>query len=160
REIRSRKGGWYLVRFRPYRTVDDKIDGVVATFVDVTERRRMEDALRTSEERLREETRLVELSRAPIFVWDFDGGILQWNRGSEELYGFSKQEALGKNKAAMLRTTLPGGGSFERIKETLLREGVWKGELNQLTKDGKRLIVESHIELVTHGGRRYIIEST
>lgn len=52
REIRSRKGGWYLVRVRPYRTVDDKIDGVVATFIDVTERRQMEDALRTANEKL------------------------------------------------------------------------------------------------------------
>jgi two-component system CheB/CheR fusion protein len=48
REIRSHKGGWYLARIRPYRTVDDKIDGVVATFIDVTERRQMEDALRTA----------------------------------------------------------------------------------------------------------------
>ncbi len=55
REIRSRKGGWYLARIRPYRTVDDKIDGVVATFVDVTERRQMEDQLRQSEEKLRQE---------------------------------------------------------------------------------------------------------
>jgi len=52
REIRSRKGGWYLARVRPYRTVDDKIDGVVATFIDVTERRKMEDALRTANEKL------------------------------------------------------------------------------------------------------------
>jgi two-component system CheB/CheR fusion protein len=52
REIRSRDGGWYLVRVRPYRTVDDKIDGVVTTFIDVTERRRMEDALRTANEQL------------------------------------------------------------------------------------------------------------
>jgi two-component system CheB/CheR fusion protein len=52
REIRSRKGGWYLARIRPYRTVDDKIDGVVATFVDVSERRQMEDALRNANEQL------------------------------------------------------------------------------------------------------------
>ena len=52
REIRSRDGGWYLARIRPYRTVDDKIDGVVATFIDVSERRRMEEALRTAKERL------------------------------------------------------------------------------------------------------------
>lgn len=52
REIRSRKGGWYLARIRPYRTMDDKIDGVVATFIDVTERRQMEDALRTANEKL------------------------------------------------------------------------------------------------------------
>src|SRR5262249_15549020 len=52
REIRSTKGGWDLVRVRPYRTVDDKIDGVVATFIDVTERRQMEDALRNATEKL------------------------------------------------------------------------------------------------------------
>jgi two-component system, chemotaxis family, CheB/CheR fusion protein len=47
REIRSRKGRWYDVRMRPYRTVDDKIDGVVITFVDVTERKLMEERLRS-----------------------------------------------------------------------------------------------------------------
>ncbi|MBV8653495.1 MAG: PAS domain-containing protein, partial [Alphaproteobacteria bacterium] len=105
REIKSRSGGWYLIRFRPYRTIDDKIDGVVASFVDVTERRQMEDALRASREKLRQEARLVELSRAPIFVWEFDGPILQWNRGSEELYGYTRGEAIGQRKEALLKTT-------------------------------------------------------
>jgi two-component system CheB/CheR fusion protein len=41
-EIRSRDDRWYDVRLRPYRTVDDKIDGVVLTFVDMTERKAME----------------------------------------------------------------------------------------------------------------------
>src|SRR5262245_38060122 len=49
REIPSRSGQWYDVRMRPYRTVDDKIDGVVITFVDITERRHVEEALRDSE---------------------------------------------------------------------------------------------------------------
>ena len=40
REIRSRDGRWYDMRLRPYRTVDDKIDGVVITFVDISERHR------------------------------------------------------------------------------------------------------------------------
>src|SRR5262249_34138146 len=46
-EVSSRDGGWFLVRIRPYRTVDDKIDGVVATFVDITERKKSEEAVRT-----------------------------------------------------------------------------------------------------------------
>jgi two-component system CheB/CheR fusion protein len=46
REVRSRKGRWYELRMRPYRTVDDKIDGVVITFVDVTDRKSMEDRLK------------------------------------------------------------------------------------------------------------------
>jgi two-component system, chemotaxis family, CheB/CheR fusion protein len=47
REIRSRKGRWFDLRMRPYRTVDDKIDGVVITFVDVTERKMMEERLQS-----------------------------------------------------------------------------------------------------------------
>jgi two-component system, chemotaxis family, CheB/CheR fusion protein len=47
REVRSRNGRWYDARMRPYRTVDDKIDGVVITFVDLTERKLMEERLRS-----------------------------------------------------------------------------------------------------------------
>jgi len=47
REIHSRKGRWYDLRMRPYRTVDDKIDGVVITFVDITERKLMEERLQS-----------------------------------------------------------------------------------------------------------------
>jgi two-component system CheB/CheR fusion protein len=54
RELKSRSGKWYDMRLRPYRTVDDKIDGVVITFVDVSDRRHVEDALRESERKLRE----------------------------------------------------------------------------------------------------------
>src|SRR5208337_4732168 len=53
REVRSRNGSWCLMRMRPYRTVEDKIDGVVVTFVDISERRRAEDALSDSEARMR-----------------------------------------------------------------------------------------------------------
>src|SRR5262249_12731804 len=42
RTIRSQPGRWYLMRMRPYRTLDDKIEGVVVTFVDVTERQEAE----------------------------------------------------------------------------------------------------------------------
>jgi two-component system, chemotaxis family, CheB/CheR fusion protein len=48
REIRSRDGRWYDMRVRPYRTVNDKIDGVVITFVDISQRRQVEAARRES----------------------------------------------------------------------------------------------------------------
>jgi len=52
REVHSRTNGWYDVRLRPYRTIEDKIDGVVITFSDVTDRHRMEEALRECEGKL------------------------------------------------------------------------------------------------------------
>jgi two-component system CheB/CheR fusion protein len=158
-EIRSRDDRWFDVRLRPYRTVDDKIDGVVLTFVDMTNRRHVEDALRTSERRLRQEMQLVELSRDPIFIWDLSGTILQWNRGSEQLYGYSRDEAVGKKKDRLLGTIVPGS-SFDELRAQLRDEGSWSGELKHRTKDGRELTIESRIILETVDGQQLALEST
>jgi two-component system CheB/CheR fusion protein len=158
-ELRSRDDRWYEVRLRPYRTVDDKIDGVVLTFVDMTERRHVEQALRESESMLRQEKQLVDLSRAPIFIWDFNGTILDWNRGSEELYGYSREEAIGQRKDKLLATIVPGS-SFAELRVKLLDEGTWSGELKHKAKDGRELMVESRIVLETIDGRQLALEST
>jgi two-component system, chemotaxis family, CheB/CheR fusion protein len=50
-EVQSRDGRWFMMRLRPYRTVEDRIDGVVLTFVDVTARRETEQELTDSRER-------------------------------------------------------------------------------------------------------------
>ncbi|MQW89072.1 chemotaxis protein CheB [Sinorhizobium saheli] len=159
REVKSRNDGWYLVRMRPYRTIDDKIDGVVATFVDITERRHAEEVAKESAQRLNQEMRLVDLSRSPIFVWDFDDGIMQWNRGSEALYGYTKEEALGRSKEGLLKTAVPGS-SFAKLRQSLIENGRWSGELHHTTKSGHVLTVESHIELMPLGDRRLVLEST
>jgi two-component system CheB/CheR fusion protein len=159
REVRSRNGRWYETRLRPYRSADDKVDGVVITLLDVTERREVEQALRDSEQRLRREKRLVELARDPIFIWDFEDGILEWNRGSEELYGYSRDEALGKRKDQLLATVVPDS-SFAALRAKLLEEGSWRGELKHRTKDGRELTVETRIQLQTVDGRRLVLEST
>ena len=159
REIRSRAGRWYDMRVRPYRTVDDKIDGVVITFVDVSERHQVEEALRQSERRLSQEQHLVDLSRDPVFVWDFDDGLVEWNRGSEELYGYSRDEALGKKKEVLLGTSIPGS-SFVELKAKLLQDGNWAGEIRHKTKAGQDLIVESRLQLESFNGRRLVLEST
>jgi two-component system CheB/CheR fusion protein len=159
REIKSRSGRWFEVRLRPYRTMDDKIDGVVATFLDVSERRQVEQALRDSETSLRHEKRLIELSHNPIFIWDFDGTILEWNRGSQELYGYSAEEAIGRPKAALLRTSVPGS-SFAELKAKLAETGSWTGELRHHTKDGRELIIESRIVLEKIDGQRLALETT
>ena len=159
REIRSRNDGWYLVRFRPYRTVDDKIDGVVATFIDVTERKRMEDALRTSEQKLLQEIRLVDQSNQPTFVWNFvTGAITQWNKGCERVYGYSKNEAVGKDVEALLKPSA-SGKSFSSLKKTLEKTRAWSGVISHTSKNRKVVKTNSNLELLSAEGSRFVLES-
>lgn len=50
-EVQSQDGRWFMMRLRPYRTVEDRIEGVVVTFVEITARREMEQRLLESQQR-------------------------------------------------------------------------------------------------------------
>jgi two-component system CheB/CheR fusion protein len=158
REVRNRNGQWYDVRVRPYRTLDNKIDGVVITFVDISERLQAEEALRESERLLKQHRTLLDLARDPIFVWDFDVGILEWNRGCEALYGFSRAEALGKKTEELLGTDVPGS-SLDAMRSALLRERTWSGKLLHKDKSGRAITVDSRLQLDTIDGRRFVFET-
>lgn len=62
-EVKTKDGRWLMMRLRPYRTVEDRIDGVVLSFVEITQRRLAEDALRESQERYR---RMLEDKQAEV----------------------------------------------------------------------------------------------
>ncbi len=101
REVRSRSGAWYLMRLRPYRTVEDKIDGVVVTFVDIGERRRAEDALRDSEARMR----AVIDGVADSIVTINEAGIVQSvNAATTRMFGYSPEELVGRNVNVLAAT--------------------------------------------------------
>ncbi|HTG02037.1 MAG TPA: PAS domain-containing protein, partial [Nitrospirota bacterium] len=87
--VQSRSGQWYLTRIMPYRTVANVIEGVVITFIDIT------DQHRTREEAFRLAA-VCEASADAIIGLDIDGGIISWNRGAEKMFGYSLEEASGK----------------------------------------------------------------
>ncbi len=158
REVRSHTGRWFDVNLRPYRTVDDRIDGVVISFIDATEHRQAEEALRESERQLQQLKRLVDLSREAISVRELDGGIIEWNRGCEELYGYTRAEAVGRNTAELLQSA-GMSLSLSEVRTKLVTEGSWSGEFINRTKDGRSVSVESRLQLESFGGRRLVLSS-
>ena len=111
-----------------------KVSGAVGAFFDVTERRAMDDTLR-------ERAELLELASEAIMVRDHSGTLRFWNSGAEALYGWSREEVLGKNVHEILGTDLPGG--IPALQEALASSRRWEGNLKQRRKDGSEVVVAS-----------------
>jgi PAS domain S-box-containing protein len=99
---------------------------------DITNRKR-------TEKKLAERARLLDLSNDAIIVRDLAGRILYWNHGAEELYGWSRDEALGKVINSLLHTDFEG--AEKKIAEDLDRDDRWSGELVHTNRGGQRLTV-------------------
>ena len=110
------------------------------------------------EETLSRQAALIDLSHEPIFVWELDGVILDWNQGSEGLYGFTKSEALGRVSHDLLKTAFPT--SLEKHLEILRRDSYWSGELVHLTKDGRTVVVESWQQLIKQSNGQALVLET
>jgi two-component system, chemotaxis family, CheB/CheR fusion protein len=90
RQIATEEGRQYLRRTLPYRTLDNRIDGVVVTFVDITERLAADADARLL-------ATVLHDSRDAIIMHDLDGRITGWSRGAERIYGYSEAEARKLN---------------------------------------------------------------
>jgi two-component system, LuxR family, sensor kinase FixL len=94
---------------------------------------------------LREQARLLDLSHDTIFVRDMNAVITFWNRGAEQLYGWTREEAIGKVAHQLLRTVFPL--PVEELREELLRDDRWEGELVHCKRDGSQVVVASRWSL-------------
>ena len=77
---------------------------------------------------------LLELAHDAIVIRTIEGTILFWNRGAERLYGWSAEEATGRNIQELLR--VEAATPLDEIHRDLIRDGQWEGLLNHVCKDG------------------------
>jgi len=118
----------------PVRDAVGRVIGASKVARDITERRR-------AERTLSEQGRLLDLSNDAIFIRDAADRITYWNRAATELYGFTREEALGRVTHELLNTEFPA--DLEKINEQVHRDERWSGELVHTTKGGTKVIVIS-----------------
>ncbi|MDJ0589398.1 MAG: PAS domain-containing protein [Pleurocapsa sp. MO_226.B13] len=96
----------------------------------------------------REQAALLDVATDAIMVRGLDAQILFWNRGAEKIYGWTEQEALGRDANKLLYSQ--SLTMLAEIMRSLYKHGHWQGELQQVTKTGQKIIVESRWTLVTN----------
>jgi PAS domain S-box-containing protein len=102
--------------------------------------------------RLEWQAGLLEQTQDPVLVWELEGPLRYWNRGAERLYGWPREEVLGKRSHELLRSNPADASSVPGMEEHLRRQGEWRGELRQRTRDGRELVVESHLVMLAAPG--------
>ncbi|VVB90166.1 Methanogenesis regulatory histidine kinase FilI [uncultured archaeon] len=106
---------------------------------DITERKK-------ADEKIREQAALLDKAHDAIAVRDLEHCLIYWNKGAQRLYGWTEEEAIGKNANELLYKE--ESSNLIEAKSRVIENGEWKGELQQRTKDGKEVIVESRWSLV------------
>ncbi|WP_035992725.1 response regulator [Leptolyngbya sp. KIOST-1] len=99
-----------------------------------------------TEQKIREQAALLDIATDAILVRDLQNHILFWNKGAERLYGWTQTEVLGQQAFELLYHN--STAQTEAAQQQLLLEGEWQGELNQVTKAGQNITVESRWTLV------------
>lgn len=134
----------------PYFIVFASFASLVTWFSTV--RRRVEGELRQARDDLEievaertQQAGLLNLTHDTIFVRDMSDVITYWNRGAQELYGWTAEEAIGKRAHELLQSVFPV--PIEEVRAELLRSGRWDGELEKNRADGTKLVVSSRWSL-------------
>jgi PAS domain S-box len=143
REICSKDGRWYIARLLPYRSSEDRIDGTVLTFIDITKRRQAEEELRQGEERMR----LVAESTHDfaIIILDNHGAITDWNTGAELIFGYTKDEVLGAYYDLIFSPEDRTAGVPENELRAAREHGRGEDERWHVRKDGSRFYCSGEV---------------
>jgi two-component system CheB/CheR fusion protein len=158
-EVQTKAGAWYLLRIRPYRTLENVIEGAVITFTEITEMRNAQAALRESEA-LRRLAVVVRDAHDAILMQDLKGRILAWNPSAERMYGWSEADALTMN----IRDLIP---EEQRERTSAMVKQITRAEIlepyhtRRIAKDGRVVEVQlSATALVNEIGIVYAIATT
>ena len=113
-------------------------------------RTRMENAIRAERANIEAQARLLDLASDAIACTGIEGTISYWNGGAERLYGYSRQEAHGQPVQELIYADT---GQFELARRSLLDTGTFAGELDQLDRHGRPIVVDARWTLIRDAAR-------
>ncbi|MFN3708114.1 PAS domain S-box protein [Microcella sp.] len=120
-------------------------NGVAVYLKDVTEEEQLRLERETASRRLAEQAALIEAAKDAMIVRDLEGRITYWNRAAAALYGWSAEEAIGREERDLLHDD---PAAFDAAVAHTLHDDYWSGELDQRTRSGRALIADCRWQLL------------
>ena len=136
------RDGWFETTAYPTDT------GLAVYLRDVTDEARAHETAQQAREQLAQQAALLDTARDAMIVRELDGRIRYWNRAAELLYGWSADEAVGRQCADLVWTE---PGAHEAADAEVMGAGYFAGELTQRTRDGRTIIVDCRWQLLADG---------
>lgn len=132
-EAQDARGRWYTVLLRPYRTEKGRTEGAVLAFLDIHNRK-------LSEKTMMRLATLVRDSNDAVIIRDLKDRVLAWNKGAQNMYGYTPEEALGMNVSRLMpENARIGTRDLLRLSERGKTAAPVAAQ--RLTKDGRLLDV-------------------
>jgi PAS domain S-box-containing protein len=146
RHFKTGEAVWMVYSVFCIRDRHEQPIGLATISRNISEAKRDEVVRKQAEEKIREQAALIDISPDAIMVRDLDCHILFWNKGAEQIYGWTSAEILDKNSCELLCKQPPL--QLEDALQSNLLKGEWRGELQKLTKSGKEIRVSSRWKLL------------
>ena len=141
---------WVLDSGRLFRDAAGTVIRTAGATVDISARKKVEASISR-------QANLIDLSFEPIFVWHPEQGIVEWNRGATQLYGYSREEAIGMSSHVLLQTK--STIAPDELLAILKPGKSWTGELERSAKDGSSIFVECRHQAIESEGELLILET-
>ena len=139
---------FYITSITPIKNEAEKVTTVICSSKEITDRKRTEDALRLSEQKMR-----LHIEETPLGVieWDREFRVVSWNKAAERIFGYKAEEALGMN--AGLLVTEGKKEEVRKIISALIEQKInAKNEIENIRKDGGIILCEWYNTVLTASG--------
>jgi two-component system CheB/CheR fusion protein len=145
KQIPTKDERWFSVRIMPYRTFEDRIDGLVITFFNITDLKQMEAKLH---ENAQMHQLILNASSDVIIKLSSDGKILEYNPEAESFFGKKRKEAIGQNFIQQFVPKQKQKQTEKEIKNVLNEKLNAKLKMEVKTAEGKSAMVEWSVNVL------------
>ncbi len=128
---------------------DGKTQRLIGIMQDVTEQKEVEKKLKYL-------ATLTQNIADAVVGTDIDHCIINWNTGAEKIYGWKKEEVLGKSSRELLQTKFLSAEDEQNWLAEFNSKGQWQGEVFQNRKDGETISIMASVAKVTDGNGKHI----